>query len=207
MRALIVVAALLGACFPPTPAEAQSGDDLMVVIVDPGPVRLNQTSLLRAIGAEVERTIVRMTDERAPEAAGRLTIAFSRPDRWVLRYESGGQVAWVSDNIRRPGELRARLASLSRDVVGRVDGARPGAARPTPPRARGTWNDDVILALQNEILDPFEDEPRHRSARRPITVLWSEVVDPFNDRSPRATVGEVWSEVLDPWSTEVRRRR
>lgn len=179
------------------PAAAQASDALLVLIVDPGPTRLNQTALRRSIGGAVDRTVIRMTDERAPEASGRLTIAYSRPDRWVLRYEAHGQVAWVSDRIPRPGTLRSRLSELSRDVIQRVEGS-PAARR------REAWNDDLILALQNEIVDPFADDPPRRREREPVTVLWSEVVDPFRDQPPRAEAGEVWSEVLDPWAREVR---
>jgi len=204
MPCLVAVIALGVSGFGPSPAAAQ--DDLLVLIVDPGPTRLNQARLTSAIQRSTRREIIRMTDNRAPMAQGRLTIAFSRPNRWVLRYESGGQVAWIADRVERPGELRDRLAQLSQSVVSVIDGMVE--ARPTPqaspsPR-RSNW-DDVILALQDEIVDPFaEDAPRRG---RPVTVLWSEVVDPFADNGRRASVTEVWSEVLDPWAGDVRRRR
>lgn len=176
------------------PASAQT--PVMVVVVDPGETQINQRALFRAIGGSVDRTVVRMTDERAPSATGRLTIAHSRPDRWVLRYEAHGQVAWVSDRIRQPARIRTRLAELSAQVLARVEGE---------PRERADW-DDVIIALQDEIVDPFADDPPRPRERRPVTVLWSEVVDPFADGSSRGS-RQVWSEVLDPWATEVRRRR
>lgn len=189
----------------PAAARAQ-GDDLLVLVVDPGPTQVNQPRLIRAIERATHRSVIRMTDERAPMTERRLSIAFARPNRWVVRYESGGQVAWVSDRITRPGQLRDRLARLSESVVNVIDGpasasAPEPAAAPPRRRERGSW-DDVIYALQDEIVDPFADEPRerHRSA-----VLWSEVIDPFADG--RGTGRQVWSEVLDPWSTEVRRRR
>lgn len=209
-----MVAALSGGCLLLATAPASAQDDqLIVVVVDPGPTRLNPTALGRAIADATSREVVRMTDERAPSAGGRLTIAFSAPDRWVLRYEARGQVAWVSDRIQRPGTLRARLAELSQNVVARVEGGVSPAARDadrgTPPRAparRSSWNDDVILALQDEIVDPFADSPRPRR-REPISILWSEVVDPFADRPPRADIRHVVSEVLDPWAGDTRRRR
>ncbi len=190
------------------PDLARAQDDLLVLIVDPGPTRLNQARLTNAIHRATQREIIRMTDERAPMASGRLTIAFSRPNRWVLRYESGGQVAWVADRVDRPGELRERLAQLSSSVVAVIDGmpeprpAHPAQApEPRPNDRRAAW-DDVILALQDEIVDPFANDAPRRG--RPVTVLWSEVVDPFADRG--RSIHEVWSEVLDPWAGEVRRR-
>lgn len=176
--------------------------DLLVLVLDPGETRLDLARLQTAIERSTGRSVIRMTDERAPTARGRLTIAFSRPNRWVLRYEAGGQVAWVSDRITRSGELRERLATLSRDVVTVVDDRGRPAERPT--ERPGSWDDDVIHALQDEIIDPFSNDPPRQ--RRPVTVLWSEVVDPFTDRGARAHVGEVWSEVLDPWAAELRRR-
>jgi hypothetical protein len=199
MRSSLLTAAVLaGALATPSLAAAQSGESLLVLVVDPGPTRVNMARLRRAIGGAVDRTVVRMTDERAQSARGRLSIAFSQPDRWVLRYEAGGQVAWVSDRIRSPARLRERLAQLSRNVVDRVESS-------SEARRRRAWDEDVILALQNEIVDPFADDPPQRSEREPVTVLWSEVVDPFVDRTPRADVREVWTEVIDPWASEVRR--
>ena len=116
----------------------------------------------------------------------------------MLRYEAHGQVAWTSDRIREPNALRNRLAELSRMVIERVDGS-PATER------REQWDEDLIMALQNEILDPFEDMPEREY--RPVTLLWSEVVDPFANDPPRAEVEHVWSEVLDPWAGRVRRRR
>lgn len=180
-----------------TVAEAQD----IVVVVDPGETQINQPALLRAIGTAVHRNAIRMTDQNAERAPGRLTIAFSRPDRWVFRYEARGQVAWLSDRIAvraagsRAHALETRLTELSRQVVERVD----GGARDR----RDGW-DDLIGVLQDEIVDPFADEPPY-PARPRVAVLWSEVVDPFADPgSPRQ---QVWTEVLDPWSNEVRRAR
>lgn len=199
LRAIAPLMALtFGVLLAPPAAQAQRRAEgrLLVVVVDPGPVSLNQRRLHQAIHTATERTVIRMTDERAPQADGRLTIAYSRPDRWVLRYEAHGQVAWTSDRIRSSRELRDRLAELSQNVVQRVDGSAAAADR-------DAWNNDLILALQNEILDPFADLPE--MTHRPITVLWSEVVDPFTESPARADSGRVWSEVLDPWSGAVRR--
>lgn len=201
--------AICGA-FVVAPSQGQAQDDLVVLIVDPGETQMNQARLRSAIERTTRRSMIRMTDERAPTAHGRLTIAFSRPNRWVLRYEAGGQIAWVSDRIVRPGQLRGRLAELSRGLVNIVDGETRGSSGGSPPpqpRQRAdTWDEALILALQDEIVDPFESDPPLR--RRPVAVLWSEVVDPFFDHpATRATVGAMWSEVLDPWAAEHRRRR
>ena len=184
-------------------ARAEAQDGLLVVIVDPGPTRLNQARLTQSIGRATHREVIRMTDARAPTASGRLTIAFSRPNRWVLRYESGGQVAWVTDRVDRPRELRSRLTELSVSVVSVIDSS---VERRPQPAASGRW-DDVILALQNEIVDPFADDPPRPP--RPTTataMLWSEVVDPFGGRGSRSSSGELWSEVLDPWAVDAGRR-
>ncbi len=194
MTRTLATFALLAALGIAPSASAQDSQRVVVLVVDAGNMRVNVTSLGRAIASALRRPVVRMTDERAQGAAGRLTIAFSDPNRWVLRYEANGQVAWTSDRILRPGELRGRLAELSQDLITRVE----TRARPS------SWGEDVILALQDEIVDPFGDAPEGARSR-PVTVLWSEVVDPFSDRPPRAQVSEVWSEVLDPWANEVHR--
>src|SRR5690606_41328091 len=82
------------------PAQAQT-QDVVVLVLDAGSVRVNADAVGRAIAAAIERPVVRMTDERAQSATARLTIAFSSPDRWVLRYEAHGQVDWVCDRIAR----------------------------------------------------------------------------------------------------------
>lgn len=209
MPRLLALLALLSVAAP-AGAHAQ---DVMVVVVDSGETTVNQARLIRAIERATRRDVVRMTDERAPQARGRLSIAYERPSRWVLRYEAGGQVAWVADRITNPRELRERLVALSVSVVTVIDGA-PNAIQPPPQpepaqraeRRRGSWDDDIILALRDELVDPFaEDAPTGRE--RPYALLWSEVVDPFATPGSRRQGRQVWSEVIDPWATEVRRRR
>lgn len=180
-------------------SAAAQHDGVLVLVVDPGSARINIESLGHAIEGALSRPVVRMTDDRAQRATGRLSIAFSSPNRWVLRYEAEGQVAWVSDRITHPGSLRARLVELSRSLVSQVETSDQA-------ERHHAWSEDVILALQDEILDPFADAPP-APRPRPISVLWSEVVDPFHDDPPRAQVHEVWSEVLDPWAAEARHRR
>lgn len=197
MRRLGTLALSVGLLAVASSAEAQSNERIVVLVVDAGSARLNTDQLGRAIAGAIDRTVVRLTDERAEQASGRLTIAYSTPDRWVLRYEAQGQVAWVSDRISRPGALRSRLVQLSRELVARID------ASPAQQRRRA-WIEDVVVALQNELVDPFTDLGRP-SRPRPISVLWSEVIDPFHGDPPRAQVTQIWSEVLDPWATEVRR--
>lgn len=186
---------------PTAPAKAQASG-AVVLVVDAGASRLNVDVLSRALESALRRPFLRMTDERAPQADARLTIAFSNPNRWVLRYEAQSQVAWLSDRIVR-GSLRDRLTELAQHLVSRVESSGPP---PTAGTARRGWSDDLIVALANEIVDPFAGEPP-RSSPRPISVLWSEVVDPFRDVPARAAVREVWSEVIDPWAAEFRRRR
>jgi hypothetical protein len=96
--------------------------------------------------------------------------------------------------------MQPRLVSLAIDLVARVDGSSRVES------ARRWESGDVILALQNEIVDPFAGEPLPPPPEDPIPVLWSEVVDPFRDeprpRRQRPTPTDLYSEVLDPWSTE-----
>lgn len=190
-----------------TAAGARAQPEPIVLIVDPGEARVNVAQLGTAISQAIGHPLVRMTDDAARTARGRLTIAFQGPDRWVLRYELAGAVAWISDRIRRPGELRTRLAAMSRDLVAQVAQSQSPATRPAPRPRTGNGNgwdtDAIIVALQNEIVDPFAGDPPRAS--RPVTVLWSEVIDPFTDRPPRASVAEVWSEVIDPWASAPRR--
>ncbi len=201
MRWLVAMALLSITLLPPL-AEAQPQPQRAVVlVVDAGSSRLNTDQLSRTLRDVLQRPMLRLTDEDAQRAEGRLTIAFSNPNRWVLRYEARGQVAWLSDRIVR-GSIRGRLAELAEHLVSRVEAtAAPRAA----PRRRG-WDDELVTALANEIVDPFENEGP-RTPSRPISVLWSEVIDPFGDPPSRARVSEVRSEVLDPWAAEIRRRR
>lgn len=210
MQRVIALGLVVATSFAPTLAGAQ--DDLLVLVVEAGDSPLNQPRLVNAIASATHREVIRMTDERAPLARGRLSIAYQRPNRWVLRYEAGGQVAWITDRVDRASELRSRLAALSASVVTVIDGA-PRATSPEPEptpearprRPRGSWDDDIILALRDELVDPFAEEPPPSRGRRAL--LWSEVVDPFASPSERGRTREVWSEVLDPWAPGIRRRR
>ncbi len=210
MQRVFALGLLVATTLGPTVAGAQ--DDLLVLVVEAGDSPLNQPRLVTAIASATRREVIRMTDERAPLARGRLSIAYQRPNRWVLRYEAGGQVAWITDRVDRPSELRGRLAALSASVVTVIDGAPRAAAEPAPEarpgRPQGTsgaWDDDIILALRDELVDPFAEEPPPSRGRRAL--LWSEVVDPFASPSERNRTREVWSEVLDPWAPGIRRRR
>lgn len=202
MRRSVLAVVFAGILAPPSVGAAQSEESPVVLMVDPGPTRLNVNRLQRAIGEALQRTVIRMTDARAQTASGRLSIAFSAPDRWVLRYEAGGQVAWVSDRVRGARRLRSRLTELSRNVVSRVENSSEARRRRAWDQA---WDDALIIALQNEIVDPFEGERPEQDGREPVTLLWSEVIDPFVDRPSRAELGQVWTEVLDPWDGELRR--
>ncbi|MBX3271748.1 MAG: hypothetical protein KF729_15885 [Sandaracinaceae bacterium] len=199
--------ALLGLALASGAAAAAAQDDTIVLVIDAGDVQLNQARLTSAIAASTRRELIRMTDERAPLAHGRLSIAFQRPNRWVLRYEAGGQVAWITDRVESTRELRDRLTALASSVVAVIDGqprAAPAPAERRSTRPRSAWDDDIILALRDELVDPFAaEEPRQRDRR---ALLWSEVVDPFASPS-RTRTREVWSEVLDPWASEARYRR
>ena len=203
--------ALLGLALASGAAAAAAQDDTIVLVIDAGEVPLNQARLTSAIASSTRRELIRMTDERAPLAHGRLSIAFSRPNRWVLRYEAGGQVAWITDRVESTRELRDRLTALASSVVAVIDGQPRAAPAPAAApadrrqaRPRAAWDDDIILALRDELVDPFAaEEPRHPARR---ALLWSEVVDPFASPS-RTRTREVWSEVLDPWASEARYRR
>lgn len=181
------------------PTRAQEPEPVLLVI-DAGSMAVNASSVGRAIAGAIDRPVVRMTDERARSASGRLTIAFSDPDRWVLHYESRGRADWTTERIE-PSAIRVRLAELSADLVSRVE-ASAAPAGPTPESTPTPEPSPMqsITVLRSEIIDPFEGEPRPRLA---VSLVWSEVVDPFGSE-PRRAVRTLRSEVLDPWSASSR---
>jgi hypothetical protein len=181
-------------------AQPERGSSVLLVVDGVGD-RLHPDALTRALARALRRPVLRMTDERASSAEGRLTVAYSAPNHWVLRYEARGQVAWLTDRIIR-GSLTSRLTELTAHLISRVEAASTTAPAPAT-RGRG-WDDEMVLALANEIVDPFGGDGRVPA--RTASLVWSEVVDPFAGRPSRVTVGEVSSEVLDPWSAEIRRR-
>ena len=179
LRALILVAVCSMGVWP---GRAAAQDPAVVITIEAGGVRLNEARLIRSLERATHRRLIRVTDEAARQAAGRLSLAHSRPDRWVIRYESGGQVGWVADRIRGSRGLRTRLVALAENVVAHVEAAHAApVASATSRRSGARWDVDVIRLLREELLDPFEGLPPAPGSRDsdPIAILWTEVLDPF----------------------------
>lgn len=186
LLALIVLAPGVG-------ASAQARDPRpIVLVVDPGRARMSSDRLLRAIAAATEREVVRITDERARDPIGTLTIAYEAPTRWLVRYESRGRSASAHERIARPGALHATLAAAAARLFAELDAApATTSAPPPPPRPRDDRT--LYVAWADEILDPFAGLPP--PPRREVAI-YSEVLDPF---APAAARRVVWTEVVDPW--------
>ena len=177
----------------------------LVLVVDPGPVRVSSDRLLRVIRAATRRDVVRITDARAEGSSGTLTIAYEGSGGWLVRFDSRGRSAVRHERIRRPGALDASLSAAVVHVIGDLETASsapasaesiPAASTPGPssPEPAGAEPGDRMLVMWvDEILDPFASLPP--PATRDV-VTYSEVLDPFGPAAP-GRAG--WSEVIDPW--------
>lgn len=189
--------ALAALALVPAAAQAQAPEDArpVVVVVDPGRARVSSDRFLRVIAAATGRDVVRITDARAADPAGTLTIAYEGSGGWLVRFDSRGHTAVTHERIR-PGALDASIASAALRVIGDVDAAAAGPAIPAPaPLAapEPTHDDRVLYVWVDEILDPFATLPP--PAPRAV-VTYSEVLDPFGPATARRAG---WTEVIDPW--------
>lgn len=180
----IVLATLLGGLAFAPKLHAQS--EPVVLVLDAGADWLDADAVGRVIASAIDRPIVRLTDARAPQASGQLSIAYTTPDQWVLRYESRGEVVWASERIARSESPEHRIAALTRSLLEEV------ARRPDVGSGDYT--------LPTEILDPFADDPRPRPPSA-LDTRFSEVLDPFEENPRRVRQARSWSEVLDPWDS------
>lgn len=205
MRAFLFALALAMLAAPAAAQDAPSARPL-VVVVDPGPARINAERLRRTLEATLRREVVRITDERANDAAGTLTLARASEARWLVRFEgarssSSAATASTFAEISRPGLYDVVLAGAARRVVDEAEAATPqppsAAAQPSPSdaedRARVAASaGEYTIGWADEILDPFENLPP--LPRREIASA-TEVIDPFAPLTAR----RAFSEVLDPW--------
>lgn len=195
MRA--VVSVLLVVLAMPSLAHAQAmalgapERGTLVLVVDSGQARVAADRLARSISSALLREVVRITDERARDAVGTLTIAHDAGARWQVRFESRGRSATLVATVARGTSVDDSLADASRRVVVEVE-SMPDPALLAAQR-RATSNSRSAL-WADEILDPFPDAPR--PPRREMAIF-SEVIDPF---APAASRRRPFTEVLDPWS-------
>lgn len=187
----LVAAILLSALLLPSAAAAQDDaggprGEAIVLLVDGASGRLSITRLQRALEAVLGRPIVRPADAGAELASATLTIAFSRPHRWLVRFDEGGAHPTRTLDVRGPA--LETLVGLAVDAVGE---ARAGAAAASTTT---TSSPPAFLHLTGEILDPFAGMPVSRIA---IAVV-GELIDPFAHVAGGVRV-ITSPEVLDPW--------
>ncbi len=180
---LVFVASRASAQSSVTPPPAS-----LVFVYDGGGARVSGDRVRRALSAGLHRAVLRLTDEGANTATGRLTVAFSPPDRWVIDFVRG-----EVHTTRRVVLRSSTVASLSRVAMAIVSDAEPTPIPPgaTPVAHRGEW----IALIGDEILDPFAGQPA-MPRRRQLAML-QELVDPFSG-SPATR--RSYDDVIDPWS-------
>lgn len=161
-----------------------------MLVVDPGPVRMSSARLARTLSRTLLRDVVRITDERARDAVGTLTIAHDAGVRWHVRFESRGRGATIVQRVTRPGAIDLLLADAARRAIADVESPREPSSAPARPHDPAS---SVYLVWADEILDPFADVPP--PPRREMAIF-SEVIDPF---APAASRHRQFTEVLDPW--------
>lgn len=162
----------------PTPPSS------LVFVYDGGGAHVSGDRVRRALASGLHRPVLRLTDEGADAATGRLTVAFSPPDRWVIDFVRG------EAHTTRTVVLRAStVASLTRVAMAIIADTEPPPAAPVA--RRGDW----ITLIGDEILDPFVGQPITRGRRS--VALMRELVDPFGT----PTGGRrSYDDVIDPWS-------
>lgn len=202
MPRLLRAALLSAACaLALAPGAAEGQTRAVVLVVDPGSSSVDGDRLTEELAGRLDRTVLRLTDPGARDAGGRLTLAFSAPDRWVLSFEVAGEIEWASEVLPPGDDLEARLATVVARLVAEAE------AVPTPTFI-DPWrvNGDLTLPPGAEIVDPFRPADALDVPSPPISYVWSEIIDPFaaDDApgfAPRGGAwGTVWSEVLDPWA-------
>ncbi|MDQ3034612.1 MAG: hypothetical protein M3Y87_19540 [Myxococcota bacterium] len=190
MRAALFAIAAIAVMLPAAVRAQESPRGVIVLVLDRGSARVDGEELGRAIAHAVARDVVRITDDRARDATGTLTIAHDAGTRWHVRFESRGRSASVVERVR-PRALDAMLADASLRVLTDVESA-PEPVTAGPGRA-GYDRSLMYVVWTDEILDPFVDAP---SPPRRELAIFSEVIDPF---APAASRRGPFAEVLDPW--------
>jgi hypothetical protein len=184
---LLVTAALLLSLAPGI-AEAQDDEETgepIVLVVDGAGSRLSVARLVRTLEAVLSRPILRPADDGAADATATLTVAFSGPRHWVVRFDEGGSHPSRSMDVRGP--------ALEMIVGMAIDAVREGESATSAPPPPATAA-EATARLTGEILDPFVGMPISR-----ITIaVVGELIDPFSHLGGGVRV--IGSpEVLDPW--------
>jgi hypothetical protein len=179
-----------------TVAAAQSDPGpALVLVVEGAAGRLSVARLRRALGAVLDRHVVRVTDAEAEAAPLRLTIAFAAPRSWTLVLE-GSERHSRSVDIR--GTALETLVGVAVDLVRGAERAGTTRAAPrsaaAPPAAlTQPWSSERV-DIASEILDPFAGLP----VQRVVIAAASELLDPFVAVGSAVRVARS-PEVLDPW--------
>jgi hypothetical protein len=169
-----------------TPAPSTS----LVFVYDGGGAHVSGERIRRAIATGLQRPLLRLTDDGASAAVGRLTVAHSPPDRWVVDLVRGEQ------HTTRAVQLRSStVSSIARIAIALVTESDP-AATVTSARARTPRRSEWISLIGDEILDPFAGQPI--VARRHRMGMTDELVDPF--AAGAAHMRRTYDDVIDPWS-------
>lgn len=172
----------------PAAVAAQSRKPV-VLVLDVGRVRLRGERLQGVLSTRLERDVVRVTDERAHDAAGTLTIAHDAGRHWLLQYQSRGRVETAEARVAQAGALMVVLAELAANLVDRLETGGNESGRSTT-----TNRDQFYTIWADEILDPYAGLPV-RAVVAPVVV--ADLLDPFTV----TTAGRVrFTEVLDPWA-------
>lgn len=174
-----------------TDAPPSAAPNSLVLVYDGGGARVSGDRVRRALSAGLHRPVLRLSDEGASDAVGRITIAFSPPDRWVIDFVRG-DVHTTRTVVLRASTVR-NLTRVALTIVADAEPAAASVARAsTPPVAhRGDW----IALIGDEILDPFGGMPP--PSRRRSLALVQELVDPFGGPS---AAHRGYDDVIDPWS-------
>jgi len=170
-------------------SSAQAPRPSLVFVYDGGGAHISGDRLRRALAASLQRPVLRLTDEGADGAAGRITIAFSPPDRWVIDFVRGD--AHTTRTIALRSSSVARLARVATTIVADMEPTTPAPAHGSSAN-RGEW----IALISDEILDPFTSQPVVGRSRRSLALV-QELVDPFGVVAARR---RTYDDVIDPWS-------
>lgn len=196
MRAALVVALVMFGSHGVASAQAADASQMhesergpIVLMIDPGPLRISADRLGHAIAHVLARDVVRLVDPRAREARHVLAIAYDTERRWHVRLESGGKSITMIENAVPPGAIDDRLADACRRAMSAMRELERTEELPVEVPVDRVWN-VFSRSRAQEILDPFVDVPH-----REVAIL-SEVIDPF---APVAARRSVLTEVLDPW--------
>jgi hypothetical protein len=186
--ALVSIAAVAGA-HTTACAQTAASPPSLAFVYDGSGAHVSGDRLRRSLSANLHRPLLRLTDPGADAAVGRLTVAFSPPDRWVIDYVRGD--AHTTRTIVLRNSTVARLTRVAMTIMADLEPAPASIVRPSPTSQRSEW----IALIGDEILDPFVGQPITRTRRS--LALVQELVDPFV-ATPAGR--RSYDDVIDPWS-------